>query len=62
MRLDRTYKVSKEAKIRNLYDQVPHPTQDITRESEKNTIKHHIQESQEVTSFPAGDHKAALNR
>ena len=24
--------------------------------------KHHIQESQEVTSFPAGHHKAARNR
>ena len=28
----------------------------------QNTKKHHIQESQEVSPFPAGDHKAAMNR
>ena len=28
----------------------------------QNTRKHHIQESQEVSPFPAGDHKAAMNR
>ena len=28
-------------------------------ESDKNTRKHHIQESQEVSPFAAGDHKAA---
>ena len=27
----------------------------------QNTRKHHIQESQEITPFPAGDHKAAIN-
>ena len=37
-------------------------TQDTTWESDKNTIKHHIQESQEVSPFSAGDHKAAMNR
>ena len=52
--------VSKEAKIRNRYNQVPHLTQDTTRESDK-TIKQHTQESQEVSPFPAGDHKAAMN-
>ena len=31
-------------------------------ESDKNTRKHHIPESQEVSPFPAGDHKAARNR
>ena len=34
-------------------------------ESDKNTRKHHIQhvqESQHGSSFPAGDHKAAMNR
>ena len=31
-------------------------------ENDKNTIKHHIQESQEVSPFPAGDHKAEMNR
>ena len=53
-------KVSKEAKIRNRYNQVPHLTQDITQESDKNTIKHLAQESQEVSPFPAGDHKASI--
>ena len=28
----------------------------------KPTIKHHKQESQEVIPFPAGDHKATINR
>ena len=51
-------KVSKEAKIRNLYNQVLHLTQDTTRESDKNTIKNHTQ----VSPFQAGDHKAAMNR
>ena len=54
--------VSKKAKIRNRYNQVPHLTQDTTWESDKNTRKHHLQESQEVSPFPAVDHKAAMNR
>ena len=57
-----TLKVSNEAKIRNQYNQVPHLTQDTTQESDKNTIKHYTQESQLVTPFPEGDHKAAMNR
>ena len=28
----------------------------------QNTRKYHTQESQEVSTFPAGDHKAARNR
>ena len=55
-------KVRKKAKIRKQYNQAPHLTQYTTSESDKNTIKHHIQESQEVGPFPAGDHKAAMNR
>ena len=55
-------KVRKNAKIRNRYNQVPHLAQDITWESDKNTRKYHIQESQEVSHFPTGDHKAAMNR
>ena len=39
-----------------------HMNQDNTWESDKNTRKHHIQESEEVSPFPAGGHKAALNR
>ena len=53
------YKVGKKAKIWNRYDQVPHMTQDTVLESDKNTKKHQIQESQEVSPFPAGDYKAA---
>ena len=55
-------KVSKEAKIMNRYNQVPHLTQDNTWESDKNAIKHSIQESQEASPFQAGDHTAAINR
>ena len=47
------------AKIRKRYNQVPHLTQDTTRESNKKYNKHH---KQEVSPFPAGDHKAAMNR
>ena len=57
-----TFKVSKKAKIRVRYNQVPHLTQHTTWESDKNTRKHHIQESQEVSPFSAGDHKAAMNK
>ena len=53
---------SKEAKIRNRYNQVPHLTQDTTQESDKNTIKHYTQESQVVSPFPAGDHKVAMDK
>ena len=55
-------KVWKKANIRNRYNQVPHLAQDTTWESDKTTIKHHIQDSQEVIPFPAGDHMAAVNR
>ena len=55
-------KVRKKAKIRNRYNQVPYLTKDAIWESGKNTRKRHIQESQEVSPFPAGDHKAARNR
>ena len=44
----------------NQYNQAPNLVQDITWESDKNTIKHHIQESQEISPFPVGDHKAAM--
>ena len=48
---------SKEANIRNWYNQVPHLTQDTIWESDKNTRKNHTQEGQEVSLFPAGDHQ-----
>ena len=37
-------------------------TKDTTGGGAKTTIKHHTQESQEVSPFPAGDHKATINR
>ena len=55
-------KVRKNANIRNPYNQIPHLTQNIIWKSDKNTRNHHIQESQKVKPFPAGDRKAARNR
>ena len=52
-------KVSKGAKIRNRYNQVPHLTQDT---NVTNAQLDTTNESQEVSSFPAGDHKAHINR
>ena len=54
-------KVRKTAKFRKGYTQVPHLTQDTTWESNKNTINI-TNKSQEVSPFPAGDLKAAMNR
>ena len=54
-------KVRKTAKIRKRYNQVPHLPQDTTWESNKNIITI-TNNSQEVSPFTAGDHKAAMNR
>ena len=54
-------KVSKGAKIRNRYNQVPHLTQD-TNGKVTNSQLDTTNKSQEVSSFPAGDHKAHINR
>ena len=54
-------KVSKGAKIRNRYNQVPHLTQD-TNGKVTNTQLDTTNESQEVSPFLAGDHKAHINR
>ena len=51
-----TFKVSKGAKIRNRYNQVPHLTQD-TNDKVTNSQLYTTKESQEVNPFPAGDHK-----
>ena len=56
------FKVRKRAQVRNRYNQAQHLTQETTWESDKNTRKHYIRESQEVSPFQAGDHKAAMNR
>ena len=55
-------KVSKGAKIRNRQNQIPHLIQNIESESDINTREHNIQASQEVSPFPAGDHKASMKR
>ena len=47
------YNVIKGAKIRNQYNQAPKVT---------NTQFNITNESQVVSPFPAGDHKAAMNR
>ena len=53
--------VSKGAKIRNRYNQVPYLTQD-TNGKVTNSQLDTTNESQEVNPFPAGDHKAKINR
>ena len=55
------FKVSKGAKIRNRHTQVPHPTQDTNGKVTNSQIDT-TNESQEVNPFPAGDHKAHINR
>ena len=54
-------KVSKGAKLRNRYNQVPHLTQD-TNGKVTNSKLDTTKVSQEVSRFPAGDHKAHINR
>ena len=58
---DETTKVCKGAKIRNRYNQVPHLTKD-TNGKVTNSQLYTTNESQEVSPFPAGDHKAQINR
>ena len=53
--------VSKGAKIRNRYNQVPHLTQD-TNGKVTNSQLDTTNESQEVSPFPVGYHKAHINR
>ena len=54
-------KVSKGAKIRNRYNKVPHLTQD-TNGKVTNSQLDTTNEIQEVSPFPAGYHKAHINR
>ena len=56
-----TLKVSKGAKIRNRYNQVLHLTQDTNGKVTNSQIDT-TNGSQEVSPFPAGDHKAHINR
>ena len=59
--LDGSFKVSKGAKIRNRYNQVPHLTQD-TNGKVTNSQLDTTNESQEVSPFQTGDHKAHIIR
>ena len=54
-------KVRKRAKIRIRYNQVPHLTQDTNGKVTKSQYDI-TNESQEVSPFLAGDHKASINR
>ena len=54
-------KVSKDAKIRNRYNHVPHLTQD-TNGKVTNSQLDTTNESQEVSPFRAGDRKVQINR
>ena len=54
-------KVSRGAWIRNRYNQVPHLTQDTNGKVTNSQIDT-TNESQEVSPFPVGDHKAHINR
>ena len=47
--------------VRNRYNQVPHLTKD-TNGKVTNSQLDTTNESQEVSPFPAGDHKAHINR
>ena len=54
-------RVSKGAEIMNRYNQLPHLTQD-TNWKVTNSELHTTNESLEVSPFPAGNHKAQINR
>ena len=54
-------KVSKGAKIRNRYNQVPHLTQ-ATNGKVTNSQLDITKKSQEVSPFPACEHKTHINR
>ena len=53
--------VRKRAKIRNRYNQAPYLTQDTNGKVTTSQLDI-TNESQEVSPFPAGDHKVSTNR
>ena len=55
-------KVRKRAKIRNRYNQAPHQIQDTNGKVTKSQLDITNEIIQEVSPFPAGDHKASTNR
>ena len=54
-------KVRKRVKIRNRYNQAPHLTQDTNGKVIASQLDF-TNESQEASPFPAGDHKASINK
>ena len=54
-------KVSKGAKFRSRYNQVPHRTQDVNGKVTNSQLDT-TNESQEVSPFPAGDHKSTFKQ
>ena len=61
LKINQVSKVRTRAKIRNRYNQVPNLTQDTNGKVTTSRLDITI-ESQEVSPFPAGDHKALINR
>ena len=61
MILGGVFKIRKRAKIRNRYNQAPYLTQD-TNGKVKTSQLDITNESQEVSPFPTGDHKASIKR
>ena len=62
---EKSIEVRKMAKIRNGYNQAPHLTQDTWDVKDRKVPNSQLDttnESQEVSPFPAGDHKAQINR
>ena len=60
---DKCVQSKEEGKYQESIQSMTDLIQDTTWLSDKDTLrKDHIQESQEVSPFPAGDHKAAMNR
>ena len=54
-------KARKTSKIRNPYNQIPQQTKDTMWEGDKTQLNI-TNKNQELSPFPAGDHKAAMNR
>ena len=54
-------KVRKRAKIRSRYNHAPHLTQDTNGKVTASQLDI-TNESQEASPFPAGEHKASINR
>ena len=58
---NRRFESKEECKEQESIRSNAHMTRDTTCESDKHTRKRHIQETQEISPFPASDNKAARN-